>query len=122
LDDKRNVDKNLHQLRHEFDQQCLRHKLSTKTALRYRAWIRRYLVFVKHCGSQISIESLVAFLRSYPAFTTRRQGFYALKFFFVAVLAKQFPIDLACCEPEPRRNVWRKGKWWQRLGWLSGKD
>ena len=77
---------NLKAVKINFDLEVNRSKLTRESASRYQSWVRRYLRYCKNIGVAISKESSCSFLQSYEAYSTRRQGFYALKFFFVKVL------------------------------------
>jgi len=80
---------NLVLLRKSFDLEINRAKLSKKSAARYQSWIRRYLIYCKNLGIEISNESILSFLQCYEVYSTRRQGYYALKFFSQKVIKKR---------------------------------
>jgi len=66
------------ELRCLFDRAVAMHGLREATILRYRSWIRRYLIFCKHCAVSVSIESAKSFLQSYETFLPLRCKSFAI--------------------------------------------
>ena len=80
---------NLRTLRSSFDLEVNRAKLSPKSIARYQSWIKRYLRYCNNLGVEISNHSILSFLQGYETYSTRRQGFYALKFFSIRILKEK---------------------------------
>ncbi len=101
-------------LRARFDAAGKAHALSPATTLRYRSWIRRFIVFCRRHHLPLTSESVQAFLQTYRSRTTRRQAFFALKFFLVVVMEISSPDGLSQYRV-PGSNTWTKSpkkKWW----------
>ena len=79
----------LKSLKISFDLEVSKSKLSRKSAARYQSWIRRYLKYCRNSGLEISNDSFCSFLKRYESYSTRRQGFYALKFFAIKVIKQK---------------------------------
>ncbi len=84
--------KNLRQLRYDFEEACLKSRMSESTKIRYQSWIKRYISHCKRNSKEVNINSCIYFLNTYEKFSTKKQGFYALKFLFTKVLKiENFP-------------------------------
>lgn len=80
----------LEMMRKQFDSAVSTYRLSASTTKRYRSWIRRFLIHCRKHGQQVTEKSAYTFLTSYSSAHTRRQGYFALRFFFTKALEKSF--------------------------------
>jgi hypothetical protein len=104
--------KKLAEIRCEYDKVIVRKKLTSATNARYKSWIRRYLCYCKVTGVGVSLESSKFFLMDYSSPHTKRQGYFALKFFFCNVLKYSEYLDFGQCYPikKARVNPWKRLK------------
>lgn len=102
-------------LRKSFELAAASARFKASTKVRYRSWIRRYLAYCISLDISIDQSGAVAFLKSYKNYSTRRQGYYALRFLFLRVMKNQKFFSLLDCFPECTKT-WSmpKKRWWKR--------
>ena len=108
----------LKRMREQFNSAVLTCRLSSSTAERYRSWIRRFLIYCRNLGLSITEEAASAFLTAYKSAYTRRQGYFALRFFFVKVLERSFAPEqlqefVIRQKRRKRKASQRRWLWWR---------
>lgn len=103
---------NLAILKVRFEKEVSKCSKSDSTIKRYKSWIRRYIRFCMHLGLEINEESALSFIKSYEIYTTRRQGYYAIKYLFKKVLkAKIFDLSYTYKEEQRKKYNYKNRKW-----------
>ena len=104
----------LRKLRRKFDESIKSDGIKPATTVRYQSWIKRYLQYCIRIGIEISQASAISFLSTYKSENTKRQGYFALKYFFTRVLGDYsfFALTDLVQRITPKTEKWRK--WWRR--------
>lgn len=102
---------NLAILKMGFEREISKNSTKYSTIQRYRSWIRRYIRFCLNLGLEINQDSALAFIKSYEIYTTRRQGYYAMKFLFNKILkVKMFKLCDTYKEERKKKHNYCKSR------------